>query len=329
MKSGWKYLASVCVISVVGLAGCGGDTATEPAVEGTETTADRPQESAPARPPRPAANQSAVAPFGPVPIENGSVAITPATSRIVFVGKHLDAAKDDRIGGFEKFTGSAKVAGRMLTSIEVEIDVNSVFTFQEGLTAHLKNADFFETNEYANARFVSTSIADGTVTGELTLHGVTKEITFPATIDVTEDGMRLKAEFKINRFDFGMNGQKEGVASDVEMKIAVGSPTNRDAIINGGGGQGGGAGARMGGGRRGGNWDPMEMFARQDADKDGKLTGDEIPAQMRQFLQRIDTDSDGSVSKEEIEAMGRGGRRGGGRGGADKGGNDRPQRPGQ
>lgn len=60
------------------------------------------------------------------------------------------------------------------------------------------------------------------------------------------------------------------------------------------------------------------MFEMRDADKDGKLSGDEIPERMRQNLERMDKNSDGALDKSELEqAMARmaeqGGRAPGGR----------------
>lgn len=382
MKSIFKCLLGACVIA--SLPGCGGD-----AVEGIDTgegytiLPDGPVEGGgppggggggggnngggggapetdPAAPAEPAA--ASMVAGTPVPVENGSVAITPATSRIVFVGVHSDPAKPDpRTGGFENFKGMATVVDGNVQSIEVEIDVNSLFTFNPGLTGHLKNADFFETNEFPSAKFVSSAIADGNVTGDLTLHGVTKEVSFPATVMVSDEGMTMAADFTINRFDFEMNGVKDRVNNEVQMKIAVGKATNREEIIGsagGGGGQrGGGAGRRGGGGGgRGGQgggragFDPMQMFSTQDANADGKLTGDEIPERMRGRLDMIDTNGDGEITKAEMEEMakrfggggrggagggrpgGGGGRPGGGGGrpgGDGGGGSDRPQRPGQ
>ena len=76
------------------------------------------------------------------------------------------------------------------------------------------------------------------------------------------------------------------------------------------------------------------MFEMRDADKDGKLSGDEIPERMRQNLERMDTNSDGAIDKSELEqAMSRmaeqGGRQPGGRRpeGRDGGEGVRPKRP--
>ncbi len=70
-------------------------------------------------------------------------------------------------------------------------------------------------------------------------------------------------------------------------------------------------------GQRGRQRDSEQFFARmfeqRDADKDGKLSADEMPEQMAGRLQQIDTDADGFVSRKEMEAMvSRFGSRGGG-----------------
>ncbi len=73
------------------------------------------------------------------------------------------------------------------------------------------------------------------------------------------------------------------------------------------------------------------MFERSDANKDGKLTGDEIPERMRERLNMIDTNGDGSIDKEEMKRMAsRLGDRPGPRGErSDKDGSGvRPKRPG-
>ena len=69
-----------------------------------------------------------------------------------------------------------------------------------------------------------------------------------------------------------------------------------------------GKGAPQGGPGKGG----PEMFANADKNKDGKLSKDEVPAEMWERLSKLDKDSDGAVSKEEMAAMrGKGGPEGG------------------
>jgi len=92
-------------------------------------------------------------------------------------------------------------------------------------------------------------------------------------------------------------------------------------------------GGRPGEGRSGGGPGAFVdgMLERHDADKDGKLSGDEIPERMRQNLSQVDTNDDKTVDRSELEAMARrfsGGRGpggpGGGRGGEDGGQRRRP-----
>jgi polyisoprenoid-binding protein YceI len=89
---------------------------------------------------------------------------------------------------------------------------DSLTTDTPDLTKHLKTADFFDVAKYPEATFVSTAIKAGgdkgashTVTGNLTMHGATKSVTFPATIAVTGDVASVDANFSINRKDFGIN----------------------------------------------------------------------------------------------------------------------------
>ena len=76
------------------------------------------------------------------------------------------------------------------------------------LRKHLKSPDFFDVEKFPTATFKSTAIEktdDGhTITGDLTLHGVTKRVSFPATVTVTDGQVTANSEFSINRNDFGI-----------------------------------------------------------------------------------------------------------------------------
>jgi polyisoprenoid-binding protein YceI len=127
-------------------------------------------------------------------------------SKIGFIGSKVTG---HHLGGFKKFKGALTVADGKLTPNQViEIDTTSLWADNDRLTGHLKSADFFAVDKYPTAIFSTTSIepaASGhTVTGNLNLHGVTKSISFPATIEVAEDHVAVKAEFSIKRFDFGI-----------------------------------------------------------------------------------------------------------------------------
>jgi len=163
----------------------------------------------------PAADKPKVTATEAVPIATPATtgerySISNDNSKIEFVGSKVTGSHN---GSFQKFSGTIDYAGQPEKSqVSVNIDMNSVETDTAKLTEHLKTADFFEVSKYPQATFQSTEIKAGgekgathTVTGNLQLHGVTKSITFPATINVTGDAVTVDSTFAINRKDFGIN----------------------------------------------------------------------------------------------------------------------------
>jgi polyisoprenoid-binding protein YceI len=131
----------------------------------------------------------------------------PTNSAIEFTGSKVTGKHD---GGFREFNGELSVVNGKLspTGNKVVIQTKSLYADSDRLTGHLKSADFFDAEKFPTATFETTNIETGstnaTVTGNLTLHGVTKQISFPAHIDVSHDAVTVTSEFFLNRFDFGM-----------------------------------------------------------------------------------------------------------------------------
>ena len=136
--------------------------------------------------------------------------ITPQNSKIEFVASKVTGSHN---GSFGDFSGEVDYNGTPEQSrVNITIKSDSINTDTPDLTKHLKTADFFDTAKYPEATFVSTAIKAGgeggashTVTGNLTMHGVTKSVTFPATINVTPDAATVESTFSINRRDFNLN----------------------------------------------------------------------------------------------------------------------------
>lgn len=136
--------------------------------------------------------------------------ITPQNSKIEFVGSKVTGHHN---GSFQDFSGQIDHTGTPENGrVNINIKTDSITADDANLTKHLKTPDFFDVAKYPEATFVSTAIKPGgekgathTVTGNLTMHGVTKAITFPATIAVTPDTATVDSSFSINRKDFGIN----------------------------------------------------------------------------------------------------------------------------
>jgi polyisoprenoid-binding protein YceI len=102
------------------------------------------------------------------------------------------------------------------SAVEVSIPAASVSTVDEKLDAHLKQADFFDVEQFPTLTFQSTGIRstgdrDYAVTGDLTIRGVTKSVILNVT-DVSEPSkdpwgnlrLGLSGSAKVNRKDFGL-----------------------------------------------------------------------------------------------------------------------------
>jgi polyisoprenoid-binding protein YceI len=148
--------------------------------------------------------------------------LTGDNTTVKFLGTKKDGKHE---GSFKKLTGSFSVDGDVTKSkLEVTIDIDSMVTDATKLTAHLKSPDFFDAKRFAEAKFVSKSIkagADGyMVAGDLTLHGVTKPLSFPAKIDVA-NGVTVSSQFDLNRHEWGISYGKGNVNDLVKMTIEV------------------------------------------------------------------------------------------------------------
>jgi len=145
-------------------------------------------------------------------------------TKITFVGSKPEGKHD---GGFKKLTGTAKVDGTDVTTLKVavDIDMNSLYSDNPKLTAHLKSPDFFGVKTYPKSRFVMTKVeksgGEYKVTGRLTMHGKTKEVSFPATVEVKGESLSLSSNFTINRHDWGVSFGKGKVDDEVKMAISL------------------------------------------------------------------------------------------------------------
>jgi polyisoprenoid-binding protein YceI len=136
-------------------------------------------------------------------------------------------------GAFATFRGDVRVVDGAAekSSVTVDIDAGSITSDAEKLTGHLKSADFLDVERFPKATFASTTVKAGgergathTITGNLTLHGVTKAITFPATVRIARDEVSIDSEFAINRKDFAINypgKQDDLIRDEVVIKLSI------------------------------------------------------------------------------------------------------------
>jgi polyisoprenoid-binding protein YceI len=121
-------------------------------------------------------------------------------------------------GDFKLTEGSLTVADGNVTSGSFTIDLASLvitdkdFPYAPKLQEHLLSPDFFETAKYPTAKFevtgseVLTNSIEGThkISGNLTLKDSTQNVSFPATVTVSENDFEATAKFSIDRTKWGL-----------------------------------------------------------------------------------------------------------------------------
>jgi polyisoprenoid-binding protein YceI len=169
----------------------------------------------------------------PAPEATRTLQLDEQLSKVEFVGAKVTA---DHRGSFDTRSGSLKLdeSGQPV-GLTVLVDATSVNIEPEKLEQHLRSPDFFDVEQYPISKFelvgtkaVKQAGATHEVTGALTLRGVTKQITFPANIDLGKDRASATASFKINRKDFGIvyAGMADDLIKDdvlLEMKLVFSS----------------------------------------------------------------------------------------------------------
>ena len=142
--------------------------------------------------------------------------LDPAHSAADFKVKHMMIANVK--GSFSGLSGvlTEHTIDSTLSSVEASVDVATVSTGDAQRDGHLKSADFFDAEKFPKLTFKSTAVtkkseAEYAVTGDLTIHGVTKPVTFavegpsaPAKDPWGNTRIGLSATAKINRKDFGL-----------------------------------------------------------------------------------------------------------------------------
>lgn len=165
----------------------------------------------------------------------GTWTVDPAHSTVGFSVRHLVISTVR--GDFTKFSGKVQLDdGDLIRSaVEANIDVASLDTRVADRDAHLRSPDFFDAAKYPSITFRSTSVVKAgpdrlLVTGDLTMHGVTKPVTLEVSVSPEVKGMYgelrrgFSARGKLDRRDFGLTWNKAieaGPAVGDEVTLAL------------------------------------------------------------------------------------------------------------
>ncbi len=127
-------------------------------------------------------------------------------------------------GTFGQLEGSGVISPEGAVTGEVKLAADSLDTKVKKRDAHLRSADFFHSEKHPHITFTVDKIdPDGpgvTVSGALAVRDRSRQITFPATVELTGDGeIALDATVQVDRSEFGLTWNQLGMSS---MKNTIG-----------------------------------------------------------------------------------------------------------
>ena len=163
-----------------------------------------------------------------------AVNINKSASSIGWLAKKVTGEHNGTVG---ISAGALNVDGNKLVGGNFTIDLKSIkdlditdANYNQKFIGHISSGDFFEVEKFPTATFVITKVAGNQVTGNLTVKGITKSITFPAEIAVKGGKVTAKANITIDRTDFNIRyGSKKffesigdkAIYDDFALKVSL------------------------------------------------------------------------------------------------------------
>jgi polyisoprenoid-binding protein YceI len=177
--------------------------------------------------PAPAASAPAAA-----AITAGTYKLDPDHTQVVWSVDHMGLSR--LFGMVGQMTGSLQLdpARPSAAALSVEIPISGVTVTSAGFSEHLRTPDLLDAAKFPTARFVSRSVAvhgeQATITGDLTLRGVTKPVTLEARLHGAGTNAMSKrptigfdARAQIKRSDFGLGYGAPLVSDQVDLQITA------------------------------------------------------------------------------------------------------------
>jgi polyisoprenoid-binding protein YceI len=175
----------------------------------------------------------------------GTWTIDPVHSEVSFVVRHMMVSKVR--GRFDTFEGTIETAADPLQStVTATVDLSSVNTGNETRDNHIRSADFFDVEKHPAMTFRSTGIRpegeNFLLDGDLTLHGVTKSVTFflevngfgPDPYGGTRTGFSATTEINRNDWEVSYNGPIPGATNAMVLSDRVTINLEIEAVLHSG-----------------------------------------------------------------------------------------------
>lgn len=171
--------------------------------------------------------------------KNDTYTVDKSASTLQWVGRKVTG---EHSGTINISNGKLIWNGQTLKGGSFEVDMASLANtdladadYNQKLVSHLKSEDFFATEKYPKATFVITKVREAgknqsQVTGDLTIKGVTKEVSFPATVQVEGNNLVARAKILVDRTQYGIkygsgsffdNLGDKAIDNEFELNVAL------------------------------------------------------------------------------------------------------------
>lgn len=170
---------------------------------------------------------------GPIQAVSGTYDLDPTHTDVLAQWSHFGFSQPSAQFGISAGKLVYDAADVAKSSVEVTIPLAGLNSFVAKLDEHLKSADFFDVGKFPTATFKSTSVAASgtntlTVTGDLTIKGITKPVTLEVTLNgagehpmVKKQAIGFSAIGTVKRTDFGVGAYAPNVSDDVQLRITT------------------------------------------------------------------------------------------------------------
>lgn len=137
-------------------------------------------------------------------------------------------------GNFTGLSGTIKFdpANPATADFDVSVDAGSIDTDIESRDNHLRRTEYFDVKKFPRLTFKSTKITKANkngylyMFGQITIKGVTKDISFPFSVTPKNNDFLFEGTFKLNRRDFGVGKSSISLSDELTVSLSIYAKAN-------------------------------------------------------------------------------------------------------
>lgn len=138
-----------------------------------------------------------------VQAQNQTYTIDANASQLTWTG-YAEVGSWAPSGTIQLLKGQVTRNGNQINNATMTLDMTTIRHENGQLQAHLRDEAFFDVTQFPTATFVLRALTGTTASGQLTLKGVTKPVSFPVVVDREGNGLRIKGRAVVDRTQFGI-----------------------------------------------------------------------------------------------------------------------------